>query len=167
MDHIEVKEVLSSSNQQYKSFLAAGLEADEESLLITQKENADAPFPAKDRNDSFTLGAYANKVLAGVVSFSRDGEDREKLRHKGIISTLYVLKEFRGRGIAKALLEGLIQRVKSLSDIEQINVIVIASNLKAKQLYEYFGFKKYGTEQHSIKWKDKYFAEDHMVLQIK
>jgi ribosomal protein S18 acetylase RimI-like enzyme len=167
MFNIEIKEMLSSANEQYKMFLAAGLQADEESLLITEKENAEAPFPTSDRKDSFTLGAYADQVLSGVVSFNRDGEDREKLRHKGIISTLYVANEFRGLGIAKALMEELIQRVKRISDIEQINVIVIASNVKAKQLYEHFGFEKYGTEQHSVKWKGKYFAENQMVLRIK
>jgi ribosomal protein S18 acetylase RimI-like enzyme len=147
-------------------FLAAALQADKESLLITHKDNEDAAFPTKDRNDSFTLGAYAGNVLAGIVSFTRDGEDREKLRHKGIISTMYVSKEFRGHGIAKRLLEELIKRVKAVPGIEQINLIVISGNTTAKQLYEKFGFVKYGTELNSIKWEGKYFSEDLMVLKL-
>ena len=167
MSSIEIKEILSTEVEQYKMFLATALQSDEESLLITSRENSDAPFPTKDRNDSFTLGAYAENVLAGVVSFARDGEDREKLRHKGMIFTMYVSKEFRGHGIARELLEELIRKVKTIPDIEQINLIVIANNSRAKQLYEKFGFEKYGTEQNSIKWKDKYFAEDQMVLRLK
>jgi ribosomal protein S18 acetylase RimI-like enzyme len=167
MNRIEIREILSKEIEQYKMFLTAGLQSDEENLLITLKDNADAPFPTKDRNDSFTLGAYAENVLAGVVSFVRDGEDREKLRHKGIMSTMYVSKEFRGHGIARKLLEELIKRVKTISDIEQINLIVIANNSRAKQLYEKFGFEKFGTEQNSIKWKRKYFSEDQMVLRLK
>jgi len=167
MNTIKIKEILSTAIEQYKMFLAAALESDEDNLLITARENSAAPFPTKDSNDSFTLGAYAENVLAGVVSFVRDGEDREKLRHKGMVSTMYVSKEFRGQGIAGALLEELIKRVKTISDIEQINLIVIASNSKAKQLYEKFGFEKYGTEHNSIKWKGKYFSEDQMVLRLK
>lgn len=167
MSSIEIKEILSAEVEQYKMFLATALQSDEESLLITSRENSDAPFPTKDRNDSFTLGAYAENVLAGVVSFARDGEDREKLRHKGMIFTMYVSKEFRGHGIARELLEELIRKVKTIPDIEQINLIVIANNSRAKQLYEKFGFEKYGTEQNSIKWKGKYFAEDQMVLRLK
>jgi RimJ/RimL family protein N-acetyltransferase len=167
MDSIEIKEILSAQIEQYKMFLATALQSDEESLLITLKDNSHAPFPTKDRNDSFTLGAYAKNVLAGVVSFARDGEDREKLRHKGIIFSMYVSKEFRGHGIAKELLEELIKRVKTISDIEQINLIVITSNSRAKQLYEKFGFEKFGTEQNSIKWEGKYFSEDQMVLRLK
>ena len=167
MNSIEIKEIFSKQIEQYKMFLAIGLQSDEESLLITPKDNSNAPFPTKDRNDSFTLGAYAENVLAGVVSFARDGEDREKLRHKGILFTMYVSKEFRGHGIARELLEELIKRVKAISDIEQINLIVIANNSRAKQLYENFGFEKFGTEQNSIKWENKYFTEDQMVLRLK
>lgn len=167
MNGIEIKEILSSENELYKMFLASALQSDEESLLITHRDNTTAPFPTKDRNDSFTLGAYTENVLAGVVSFARDGEDREKLRHKGLMFTMYVLKEFRGRGIAQELLQSLIEKVKTVPDIEQINLIVISNNARAKQLYEKFGFKKYGTELNSIKWKGKYFSEDQMVLRLK
>jgi RimJ/RimL family protein N-acetyltransferase len=166
MKSITIREILSAEIEEYKMFLAAALQSDEESLLITLNENSNAPFPTKDRNDSFTLGAYVENTLAGVVSFIRDGEDREKLRHKGIVSTMYVSKEFRGHGIARELLEELIKRVKTISGIEQINLIVIASNSKAKQLYEKIGFEKFGTEQNSIKWRGKYFSEDQMVLRL-
>lgn len=167
MNSIEIREILSSEIEQYKKFLTTALQTDEENLLITLRDNLDAPFPTKDRNDNFTLGAYAENVLAGVVSFARDGEDREKLRHKGIMFTMYVSNEFRGQGIAGKLLEELIKRVKTISDIEQINLVVIANNSRAKQLYEKFGFEKYGTERNSIKWKGKYFSEDQMVLRLK
>lgn len=122
MTSIEIKEILSSQIAQYKKFLTAALQIDKENLLITDKDNTDSPFPTKDRNDSFTLGAYIDNVLAGIVSFERDGENREKLRHKGLISTMYVSKEFRGRGIARDLLEEVIKRVKAIPDIEQINL---------------------------------------------
>lgn len=166
MKSIEIKEILSADIDLYKMFLTAALESDKENLLITHHDNTNAAFPTKDRNDSFTLGAYADNILAGVVSFVRDGEDREKLRHKGFISTMYVSKEFRGYGIAKKLLEELIKKVKAIPDIEQINLIVISDNSKAKQLYEKFGFEKFGTELNSIKWEGKYFSEDLMVLRL-
>ncbi len=166
MDSIEIKEISSIQLEEYKMFLATGLQSDEDTLLITPRDNLNAAFPTKDRTDSFTLGAYAKNVLAGVASFARDGEDREKLRHKGILFTMYVSKEFRGHGIARQLLEEIIKRAKTIPGIEQINLIVLTGNLRAKQLYEKFGFEKYGTEQNSIKWKGKYFAEDQMVLQL-
>lgn len=166
MTTIEIKEILSPDIELYKLFLHAALENDKENLLITFNDNKNAVFPTKDRNDSFTLGAYSGNILAGVVSFTRDGDDREKLRHKGFISTMYVTKQFRGYGIAKQLLEELIKKVKAIPGIEQINLIVISDNLTAKQLYEKFGFQKYGTELNSIKWEGKYWSEDLMVLRL-
>ena len=117
--------------------------------------------------DSFTLGAYVQDQLVGIVSFTRDGVDREKLRHKGILFRMYVSKEFRGQGIARQLIEKLIEKVKQISDIEQINLTVIANNDKAKSLYEKLGFVTHGSESNAIKWKAKYFAEDQMTLKIR
>ena len=167
MDNIEIKEILSADIELYKTFLAAALQIDKENLLITDQDNKESTFPTKDRNDSFTLGAFVENILAGIVSFTRDGGDREKLRHKGLISTMYVSKEFRGYGIEKRLLEEIIKKVKNVPDIEQINLIVISDNLNAKKLYEKFGFSKFGTELNSIKWEGKYFSEDLMVLRLK
>ena len=167
MYNIAIKEILSHQIAEYKMFLDIALQNDKENLLITPRDNLKASFPTKDRNDNFTLGAYSNNILAGIASFIRDGEDREKLRHKGLLSTMYVSKEFRGHGIARLLLEEIIKRVKAIPEIEQINLIVLSDNLKVKKLYEIFGFEKYGTEQNSIKWEGKYFAEDQMVLRLK
>jgi ribosomal protein S18 acetylase RimI-like enzyme len=166
MNSIKIIEIVSHQLEEYKMFLDRALQHDEESLLITPQDNLHAAFPTKDRNDSFTLGAYADNILAGVASFVRDGEGREKLRHKGLPSTMYVAKEFRGLGIARQLLEEIITRIKTIPEIEQINLIVLTDNVKAKKLYETFGFEKYGTEQHSIKWKGKYFVEDQMALRF-
>ena len=148
-------------------FLAMALKDGEQNLIITPNDNLNAPFPTKDRHDSFTIGAYAKNILVGVASFARDGEGKEKLRHKGLLSTMYVSKEFRGQGIAKQLLRAIIERVKSISDIEQINLIVISDNLRAKRLYEDFGFERFGIEQNSIKWNGRYLSEDLMVLRLK
>lgn len=164
MNCIEIKEIFSAQIEEYKTLLAEGLQHGEETLLITAEENSLAAFPTKDSADSFTLGAYSNHVLAGVASFIRDGEDRTKLKHKGILSTMYVSNAFRGLGIARQLLEAIIQRVKMNTGIEQINLIVLSDNERAKQLYQKFGFKKYGTELRSIKWNGNYYDEDQMVL---
>jgi cyclohexyl-isocyanide hydratase len=162
-----IKEIFSAQLEQYKMFLNIGLQNDEENFRITVNDDLHSPFPTKNNYDSFTLGAFVEETLVGVVSFRRDGVDREKLRHKGILFRMYVAEKFRGIGIAKKLIQAVIDRAKEIQDIEQINLTVIAGNLKAKQLYENFGFKTFGTESNAIKWKGKYFTEDQMVLQLK
>ena len=167
MNDIEITEIKSDQIDRYKMFLAVGLVHDEENFRISPHDDLNAPFPTKDKVDSFTLGAYSENQLAGVVSFMRDGGDREKLRHKGILFRMYVSKDFRGKGIGKKLIVKLLERVMQIDDIEQINLTVIANNNQAKKLYEQFGFITFSAESNAIKWKGKYFTEDQMTLKLK
>lgn len=167
MNQIEIIEIKSTQNEEYKDFLKIGLIKDEENFRISPNDDLNSIFPTKDEDDSFTLGAYFENLLVGIVSFSRDGNDREKLRHKGILFRMYVSDEQRGKGIAKKLIEETINRVKKIKDIEQINLTVISTNIYAKKLYEKIGFATFGSEKNAIKWKEKYFTEDQMALKIK
>jgi cyclohexyl-isocyanide hydratase len=166
MNNQIITEIKSDQIEQYKNFFTYGLINDEENFRITTDDDRNAPFPTRDKADSFTLGAYTGSVLTGIVSFARDGADREKLRHKGILFRMYVSGDFRGQGIAKQLIEVLVNRVKTIPDIEQINLTVISNNASAKRLYEKFGFVTFGTEKNAIKWKNKYFDEDQMALKL-
>ncbi len=166
MNQINISEIKGIEIEMYKAFLVKGLNQDEENFRLTPNDDLNAPFPTHDKEDSFTLGAFENKQLAGVVSFMRDGGDREKLRHKGILFRMYISNEFRGHGIAKKLIEEVILRVKKIKDIEQINLTVISNNTTAKGLYEKFGFVTFASETNAIKWKNKYFTENQMVLKI-
>lgn len=167
MEQLQIQEITSAQTDDYKNFLNVGLLHDEENFRITPDDDINAPFPTKDKEDSFTLGAYIGDVLAGVVSFERDGAARQKLRHKGILFRMYVAKEYRGRGIAHKLIEQLLLRVREINDIEQVNLTVISHNANAKSLYEKFGFTTFGSEQYAIKWKGKYFTEDQMALKLR
>ncbi|GEO11453.1 alanine acetyltransferase [Segetibacter aerophilus] len=166
MKHCNIREMKSNELNFYKQFLAVGLLEDAENFRLTPTDDLHAPFPTGDKEDSFTLGAFVDDELAGVVSFERDGKDREKLRHKGILFRMYVSKDFRGQGVGQALILAVIERVRQIGTIEQINLTVIANNANAKKLYEKFGFKTFSSEEHAIKWKGKYFTEDQMALRL-
>src|SRR5436190_6843187 len=53
------------------------------------------------------FGAFSNHKLMGVAGFAIYGP--QKLRHKGMLFTLYVKPEKRGQGIAGQLLATVIQ----------------------------------------------------------
>jgi RimJ/RimL family protein N-acetyltransferase len=122
--------------------------------------------PTLDRQDSFTLGAFAGEELCGVASFGRDGADREKLRHKGTLFRMYVAAPFRGRGIAAQLIRAVLERVAQLEGLEQVNLTVIAGNSKAKALYEREGFRVFAHEERAIKWRGRYHDELQMVHRL-
>jgi ribosomal protein S18 acetylase RimI-like enzyme len=166
MQHITIKEITAEQLTTYKAFLMNGLIDDEDNFRISPNDERDAPFPTKGTIDSFTIGAYNGDALAGMVSFERDGATREKLRHKGTMIRMYVSPQQRGKGIAKQLIIELIDRVKSIGNIEQINLTVIENNATAIKLYEQFGFVIFSREEHAMKWKGQYFTELQMVLRF-
>ncbi|RCH55552.1 N-acetyltransferase [Mucilaginibacter hurinus] len=150
----------------YKAFLREGLINDADNFRISANDDRDLPFPTNGTPDSFTLGAYTEEQLAGVVSFERDGATREKLRHKGTLFRMYVSPEHRGKGIAKKLITEVLSRARALGDIEQVNLTVIATNPNAIKLYEQFGFTIYSREENACKWDGKYLTELQMVVRF-
>ncbi|MBD0259210.1 MAG: GNAT family N-acetyltransferase [Cytophagales bacterium] len=161
---MEVKEIRSKDIAAYKAFFGKGLVEDEANFRISPDDEQEAPFPTLDAPDSFTLGAFEGGRLAGIVSFQREGRDRRKLRHKGLLFRMYVDPQFRGKGVGRALIEALRGRVETLGDVEQINLTVVSNNPVAKKLYEQFGFVSFAVEKNALKWKGRYYTEEQMVL---
>jgi len=56
-----------------------GLINDEENFLITPNDDLNAPFPTENICTVFSLGAYLNNELVGVVSFLRDGGNYQEI----------------------------------------------------------------------------------------
>jgi hypothetical protein len=86
MNEIKILEIKSNLNKEYKEFLKIGLINDEENFRITPNDDLNSIFPTKDKQDSFSLGAYFENSLAGIVSFTRDGNDRENYATKEFYS---------------------------------------------------------------------------------
>jgi GNAT superfamily N-acetyltransferase len=167
MEQKIIREIHAAQVDMYKSFIEKGFLEDQDFFRITPEDARLEGFPTTDSEDSFTLGFYVNNDLAGVVSFQREGVNRIKLRHKGLLFRMYVAKEYRGFGISKTLIINLLERIKGIDNIEQINLTVVANNTTARQLYEQFGFVVYGMEPKAIKWQGQYFDEIFMVLDMK
>ena len=118
------------------------------------------------KDNNFILGAFDDKnKLIGVVGLR--GERRIKLRHKATIWGMYVAKEYRRKGFAKLLLSEALNIAKSMDELEQLNLCVVSSNIKAKNLYESMKFKTYAIEKNAIKSGNKYFDEEYMVHFVK
>lgn len=114
--------------------------------------------------EGFTLGAFEDDRLVGMVGFYR--ESALKLRHKGYLVGMYVLPEYRSRGIARALLLEAIDRAKRLPDLRQLLLGVVETQTAARRLYESLGFVVYGREPDAVKIGDAYFAEEFMLLKL-
>lgn len=77
---------------------------------------------------------------------------------------MYVAEEYGRQHLGRRLLEETIRRVRLLPDIEQINLTVIATNQRARHLYEKVGFRSFAYEKNALKDGNTYYDEEQMVL---
>ena len=114
--------------------------------------------------ENFVFGAFLDGEMVGMAGFYR--YQIVKARHRGRIWGVYVRQSCRGRGIGRALLKALLARIRSYQGLEQVSLTVVCGQEPAKNLYLSLGFVVYGVEPRGLKVDDRYFDDEHMVLQL-
>ncbi|WP_345816055.1 GNAT family protein [Paraburkholderia sp. PREW-6R] len=141
-----------SFGQSYEEALAQGASQHDATLQGSRAAQGD-----------FLLGASlaSDAPLVGVVGLLRNGRDKE--RHKAAVVGMYVAPEAGGRGVGRALLTDLVARAGRVSGLLQIQLLVGTHNHAARNLYESFGFRKYGCEIGALKVGDAFYDADLMA----
>lgn len=162
-----IRNVTAAELDTFKEFFVRGLVDRADCFRITPEDLAPLPFPTSNAADSFTLAAVddAGNWL-GTVSFKREGQQRERLRHQGLLFFMYVAGGSEGKGVGSQLLDTVLQRVKEQTDVEQIILTLVGTNYRAKKLYLAKGFETYGYQKRAIKWNGQYLDEELMYLLI-
>lgn len=116
--------------------------------------------------NNFYFGAFdEDNDLTGMIGFVR--EAGVKSSHKGDIVSLYVPPTTRGQGIARALMQAVIDYARQQPELEQLHLAVVTAALPARNLYRSLGFQTYGTAPRTLKLGDRYWDEDLMMLELK
>lgn len=113
---------------------------------------------------NLTLGAFEGDKLVGTVSLNHRG--RKKTGHQAQIWGVMVHPAWRGRGIAQALMQEIVQFARRIPRVEQVELSVATENAAAIRLYQSFGFQTWGEEKKALKLDDQYVDEYHMVLYL-
>jgi len=122
------------SETTFVSFGAEGIELSEaEEAAHIAKTNA--------RDNALFLVAVAGGEIVGGLTFSAG--TRPRLRHSGEFG-VSVLREWWGRGVARALLETLLAWAREGGVVRKVNLRVRADNERAIALYERLGFMREG-----------------------
>ena len=121
---------------------------------------------ASSSPENFVMGAFApSGQLIGMAGFARS--PRIKSRHKGVVWGVYVQPTWRNQGIARGLLQALVERARSNAGLEQINLNVTTDQVAAVRLYKSLGFETYGHEKQALKIDASYVDDYYMVLRVK
>jgi len=132
----------------------------EEHRVTTVEAVAARIGPSNSNN--FVLGAFADGQLIGTVGFAR--QQNRKDCHKGRLWGVYVKEGHRGKGIARELLEAVLQRARSQPGLEKVMLTVGHTQAWAKRLYAAAGFQVFGHERHALKVGEVYVDEDYMAI---
>jgi ribosomal protein S18 acetylase RimI-like enzyme len=137
----------------------------ESTTEILQKSDADWIQQLQPHGkDDFVLGAFDDThQLVGMLGFYRAIHTKQS--HKGTLWGMYVRPDKHQQGIGHALMDAMIERVKSLPNkIASITLYVASTNQAAKRLYESKGFQACGTEQKALYVDNEYVDEILMQL---
>ncbi len=112
--------------------------------------------------NEYVVGGPADGPLLGIGGLTRFAG--AKLEHKALLWGMYVRDEARGTGLAGAIVEGLLDHAR-FDGVETVVLTVAADNLRARRLYERWGFTVYGIEPRSFKVDGAYLDEVLMMWQ--
>ena len=109
------------------------------------------------------LGAHdVEGNLVSTATIIRD--DRVKLRHKGMIVSVYTQPSARRRGLQRVLLAALIDHARATPDMDVVQLSVSAEAPGARALYESMGFVAWGREPRALRIDGVDRDEVHMSL---
>ena len=127
----------------------------------TTLESAARRLAAKP-DESFVMGTFLEGQLVGMAGFFR--YELAKARHKGRIWGVYVRADCRRQGMGRALMQALLERIRTCAGIEQVSLTVVSGQTAAAALYASLGFEPYGLEPHGLKADGRYLDNEYRVL---
>ena len=141
----------------YRAIRLEALERNPESFGSSLEVEAAQPIGwfAERLQRNAVFGAWRDADLLGVAGFY--AQAGVKLCHKGVLWGVYVRPAGRGAGMARALVERVIDHARA--HVELLQLTVVSTNDAARRLYGNLGFTEYGLEKHGLKYGGAYVDE--------
>jgi len=168
---VHIRPTQSDDAAAYRTLRLAGLRAHPEVFGADYTTSAARPIEYwQERMQSgaggehgITYVADAAGDLIGMTALVRN--DLAKTRHAGSIFGVYTHPDWRGIGVADALLEACVTYALELG-LRVIRLGVVTTNANAIRLYQRCGFQVYGVEPEAIQHDGVYYDELLMARRI-
>lgn len=115
--------------------------AEPDEYLSTIKTESKKIKRFKEAEGKIYLVAEVNNEITGYISF--DNWDTRRTSHTGLFS-VFIKKKWRGKGIGKILINGMLEWGKLNPVNKKISLAVFSTNKNAIALYKKLGFKTEG-----------------------
>jgi RimJ/RimL family protein N-acetyltransferase len=161
---VQIRRLTPEDAHLYRAIRLESLRANPEAYGSTFEVENTCPLPwfAERIGSCEVFGAFANNELVGVAGLLRNKGRKEE--HKTYLWGMYVRAAWRKAGIARRLVETLVDYARSR--VELIQLAVVSGNEQARRLYASLGFVEYGMERKSLKHNGQYFDEILMAKDL-
>jgi len=109
------------------------------------------------------FGAFENEVLIGVTGFYVSADKRSK--HRGNIFTVFVRKQYRGKGIGDELIKAVLALAETR--VDQVHLSVALTARAAIRIYQQNGFEILGTDPRVFRIGDTAYDEYLMIKKFR
>jgi ribosomal protein S18 acetylase RimI-like enzyme len=151
----------------YRRLMLSAYAAEPEAFTATVAEREPLPLSwwqsrlgEGERAGEIACGAFAGDALVGAVALRF--EARPRTRHKATLLGLYVVPAHRGRGLARQLVEALLQAARQRTGVALVQLTVTTTNTGALACYRRCGFEIFGQEPMAVCYGERYLDKHHL-----
>jgi ribosomal protein S18 acetylase RimI-like enzyme len=161
LSQFQIRRLAAADAADYRVIRLAALKGDRHAFGSTYEAEAGRPLAhfAERLATSAVHAAYRDAGIVGMAGFKRHEGARD--RHKAFVWGMYVCPEVRRQGVARALMEAVLEEASTV--VEQLILYVVHDNVAALALYRGLGFEVYGVEPRALKSDSGYADEVLMV----
>jgi RimJ/RimL family protein N-acetyltransferase len=127
-----------------------------EELLFTEEQEHQWLGQHHDSPRAIFLLAFAPSMLVGYLHFAC--EERRRRAHSGTFG-MAVRKEWREKGVGRALLQTLLEWARDNPDVEKVWLEVFATNSRGIHLYQSLGFVEEGRLSKEIQLAPGHYVD--------
>jgi len=149
------------SEEEFPQFVGLSVERE----LAAGREGVSSLLSGYSAEGTIVFGAFEGEQLFGALALSR--KPSAKYRHKAFLWGMYIFPEYRGAGVAQALMQAAIAWAEEQPEIIAITLQVTLSNIRGQQFYKRFGFTIFGTERRSLFAAGRFYDALYMELEVK
>jgi RimJ/RimL family protein N-acetyltransferase len=166
--NIVIRALGAADAEAYRELRLTALATSPEAFASSYEEEAElsldsfrARVASGGRNVIF--GGFADHHLVGVAGFVAD--EKIKKRHKGTLWGVFLMPEWRGRGLGDRLVRRVVEH--ATEHVLILQAIVVTANQKARQTYARLGFVPYGIERQALCIDGMFYDDELLALDLR
>lgn len=166
MNAMTVQPLSTEHAAQYRALMLHGYQHDTDAFTAAPHERADLPLAWWEQRiggvtqHTVAFGAFGDGLLVGAVALEFSA--RPKTNHKAYLIGMYMLAEWRGKGLGRQLVDFALAHAAQRPGVEVMGLTVTEGNQAAIALYQAAGFRSFGVEPMAMQTPDGYKGKIHM-----